>query len=76
LVQLLRLADTLGPYLCILKTHVDIIEDFDADLVHMLPFMQGGPFDVMWLLNVVWCHHMCVVGSIASIIEETWILNL
>ena len=31
--KLLQLADSLGPYICMLKTHIDIIEDFDAELI-------------------------------------------
>lgn len=34
--ELLTLADTLGPEICVLKTHIDIITDFDADLTHQL----------------------------------------
>lgn len=34
--ELLRLADQLGPKLCMLKTHIDIIEDFDMDLTEQL----------------------------------------
>lgn len=31
--QLLALADLLGPQICLLKTHIDIVEDFDQDLI-------------------------------------------
>ncbi|KAI9104546.1 Orotidine 5'-phosphate decarboxylase domain-containing protein [Phlyctochytrium arcticum] len=34
--ELLRLADLLGPYICVFKTHIDIIDDFDQDLVEQL----------------------------------------
>src|SRR5579883_313820 len=34
--QLLELADELGPEICLLKTHIDIIEDFTPELTHQL----------------------------------------
>lgn len=34
--RLLSLADSLGPYICILKTHIDILEDFSQDVIAKL----------------------------------------
>lgn len=35
-VDILNAADAVGPYICILKTHIDIIEDFSDDFVRSL----------------------------------------
>lgn len=35
-VDILNAADAAGPYICILKTHVDIIDDFSEDFVRSL----------------------------------------
>lgn len=34
--ELLQLADAIGPEICILKTHIDILEDFDSSLPERL----------------------------------------
>jgi uridine monophosphate synthetase len=34
--EILNLAESLGPFICILKTHVDIVEDFSQDFVQSL----------------------------------------
>ncbi|KAI9140922.1 orotidine-5'-phosphate decarboxylase [Paraphysoderma sedebokerense] len=34
--EILELADKIGPYICVFKTHIDIVEDFDQDLVDQL----------------------------------------
>lgn len=34
--KLLELADQVGPHICILKTHIDIIEDYSAELIQTL----------------------------------------
>lgn len=35
-VDILNAADVAGPYICVLKTHVDIIDDFNEDFVRSL----------------------------------------
>lgn len=34
--DLLALVDSVGPEICLLKTHIDIVEDFDADVIAQL----------------------------------------
>ena len=34
--DLLYLADTLGPFICILKTHIDILTDFNQEIITAL----------------------------------------
>ncbi len=38
--ELLQLADQIGPEICVLKTHIDIIEDFDQDLIEQLQLLS------------------------------------
>lgn len=39
--ELLELVDLLGPYVCVIKTHIDILEDFDSDTVTQLMHMAN-----------------------------------
>lgn len=35
-VEFLALADSVGPEICLFKTHIDVVEDFDQDLVDQM----------------------------------------
>lgn len=39
--ELLHLADLIGPEICILKTHIDIVEDFDQELISQLKVLAN-----------------------------------
>ncbi len=34
--EFLKIADLLGPEICVLKSHIDVIEDFDQDMIQQL----------------------------------------
>lgn len=38
--NILKLADDLGPYLCMLKTHIDIVDDFSLDFIQQLKVLS------------------------------------
>ncbi|CDR33185.1 orotidine-5'-phosphate decarboxylase [Criblamydia sequanensis] len=37
--ELLNLAETIGPYICVFKTHIDIVSDFDLELIKKLQLL-------------------------------------
>ncbi|MBD3311067.1 MAG: orotate phosphoribosyltransferase [Candidatus Magasanikbacteria bacterium] len=39
--ELIKIADEIGPEICVLKTHIDIIEDFDQSLIEQLQFLAN-----------------------------------
>ncbi|KAG0303973.1 orotidine 5'-phosphate decarboxylase [Dissophora globulifera] len=41
---LIDLADKVGPYICLLKTHIDVVDDFDQDLVDQLTALAKKHF--------------------------------
>ncbi|GAA5828626.1 hypothetical protein JCM5353_004329 [Sporobolomyces roseus] len=46
--DLLRIANASGPYICCVKTHIDIVEDFDEDLVQQLQAIAEKHDFVIW----------------------------
>lgn len=46
--SLLRIADAAGPYCCCIKTHIDIVEDFDRDLVERLQALAEKHDFLIW----------------------------
>ncbi|GAA5910823.1 orotidine-5'-phosphate decarboxylase [Sporobolomyces salmoneus] len=46
--DLLRIANASGPYCCCIKTHIDIVEDFDQDLVQQLQAIAEKHDFVIW----------------------------
>lgn len=38
--EFLKLVNEVGPYICILKTHIDVVNDFDSDLIKKLIKMK------------------------------------
>nr|ACD75178.1 orotidine 5'-phosphate decarboxylase [Rhodotorula toruloides]ACD75179.1 orotidine 5'-phosphate decarboxylase [Rhodotorula toruloides] len=45
---LLRIAEAAGPYCCCIKTHIDIVEDFDRDLVQQLQALADKHDFLIW----------------------------
>lgn len=47
-VDLLNIADQVGPYICIFKTHVDIIDDFSENFVNSLSALAKKHNFLIW----------------------------
>ncbi|GAA5970815.1 hypothetical protein JCM11641_004465 [Rhodosporidiobolus odoratus] len=45
---LLRIAEAAGPYCCCIKTHIDIVDDFDRDLVEQLQQLADKHDFLVW----------------------------
>ncbi|GAA5891289.1 hypothetical protein JCM5296_006889 [Sporobolomyces johnsonii] len=45
---LLRIAEAAGPYMCCIKTHIDIVEDFDSDLIAQLQNLADKHDFLIW----------------------------
>lgn len=46
--ELLQLADTVGPDICMLKTHIDILNDFDASVPEQLKMLAKKHNFLLW----------------------------
>ena len=56
----MQLADTLGPHICLLKTHVDILSDFDNDVSGRLKQLADiHSFLIMEDRYVTTCYLLC-----------------
>ncbi|KAJ2543125.1 orotidine 5'-phosphate decarboxylase [Coemansia sp. RSA 1853] len=63
--ELLALADSVGPYICVLKTHIDVIADFDADLLQY----GGGVYRIADWAHITNCHVIPGEGIIQGLAE-------